>query len=313
MLFRSENVAGKTFSSHEHTGLVEIVSQFVGPSGLRADHACFGVAGAVINGRCKATNLPWTVDSSELARLLGLNSVGLINDLEANANGIAALQPHDFAVLNAGRPNLKGNQAVISAGTGLGEAGLFWDGSQHRPFACEGGHAGFTPRNEVEMALLRHLYSKMAYVDAEHTLSGPGLHNIYLFLKETRRGKEAKWLAEEMKHHDPSACISQAALEGKDPMSVQALDIFVSIYGTEAANLALKVMATGGVFLGGGIAPKILNKLRDGRFLEAFLGNGSMKYLLEVIPVRVILNEKTALLGAARAAASQPAVQATQP
>ena len=294
-----ETVAAQSFPSREHAGLGEILERFLSDSKLTPQKAAFGVAGPVRDGRCKATNLPWIVDSAELAKQLNLEGVGLINDLEANAFGIAALQPHDFAVLNEGIPDPEGNGAVISAGTGLGEAGLFRLGNGLLPFACEGGHAGFTPRNDLEMELLRYLFTFHEYPDVEHVLSGPGLHNIYNFLRDTGRGQEPDWMTQEMQHNDPSAAISRAALEGQCPMAVEALRMFVAIYGTEAANLALKIMATGGVYVGGGIAPKILPKLQDGLFMEAFRTTGVLRRVLENIPVRVILNDKTALLGAA--------------
>src|SRR5580658_6529715 len=178
-----ETIAAQSYPSREHEGLGEILDLFLAGSRLHPQQAAFGVAGPVRDGRCKATNLPWIVDSAELAKQLNLERVGLINDLEANAFGIAALQPHDFAVLNVGIPDPEGNGAVISAGTGLGEAGLFRLGNSLLPFACEGGHSGFTPRNDLEMELLRYLFTIHPYPDVEHVLSGPGLHNIYNFLR----------------------------------------------------------------------------------------------------------------------------------
>lgn len=294
-----EPLVAQTFPSQEHGGLGEILGRFLVDSKLRPQQAAFGVAGPVRDGRCKATNLPWVVDSEDLADQLDLDRVGLINDLEANAHGIPALRKQDLAVLNEGTPDPHGNAAVIAAGTGLGEAGMYRHHDAYLPFACEGGHSGFSPRNDLEIELLRFLFTRHEYPDVEHVLSGPGLHAIYDFLRESGRGKEPSWMTEEIKRHDPSAVISQAALENRCPMAVQALDIFVSIYGTEAANLALKIMATGGVYIGGGIAPKILPKLQDGTFMRAFRTTGVMRGILEAIPVCVILNDKTALLGAA--------------
>jgi glucokinase len=240
------------------------------------------------------------VDSGVVARELALKSVGLINDLEANAWGIAMLEATDFAVLNEGASDASGNAAIISAGTGLGEAGLYWDGRQHRPFATEGGHTDFAPRNHLEMELLDYLLKQFRRVSCERVVSGPGLLNIYHFLRDSGRGEEPPWLAERMRQQDPAAVVSAAGLNGESELCVQALDLFVSIYGAEAGNLALKVMATGGVYLGGGIAPKIVRKLKDPVFLNAFTAKGRMKPLLQAMPVRVILNPKTALLGAAR-------------
>ena len=213
-------------------------------------------------------------------------------------------KPKDFVTLNAGVADAEGNQAVISSGTGLGEAGLYWDGKKHRPFACEGGHSDFAPRNELEAELFRHLREKFGRVSYERVLSGPGLLNIYEFLRDTRRGEETAALAEEMRRADPAAVISRAALAGKYELCVKALDLFVSVYGAEAGNLALKMMATGGVFVGGGIAPKIIEKLKGPAFMEAFTAKGRMQPLLETMPVRVIMNEMTPLLGAARCAQS---------
>jgi glucokinase len=295
-------VVADTFSSREHASLDEIVRQFVSAHSLSVEHACFGIAGPVRRGRCEATNLAWVVDARQLASELGIETVTLINDLEANAYGIVALEPKDFVVLNEGAPDAAGNVAVIAAGTGLGEAGLYWDGKQHRAFACEGGHADFAPRNALEIELLRYLLSQFEHVSYERVLSGPGLYNIYKFLRDTRRGEEPAWLTGEMQQRDPSAVISQAALEGRCALCVQALDLFVSLYGAKASNLALTIMAAGGVFVGGGIAPKIIDKLTDGTFMKAFTAKGRLKAVLEAMPVRVMLNDRTALLGAARCA-----------
>jgi len=293
-------IAEATFPSRGHGSLEAILRRFVSEQPHPVAQACFGVAGPVRHGRCETTNLPWVVDARHLSRELGLETVGLINDLEANAYGIAVLEPKDFVVLNTGAPDAGGNAAIISAGTGLGEAGLYWDGEKHRPFATEGGHATFAPRTPLEMDLLHFLTKQFGHVSYERVLSGPGLVNIYTFLRDTGHAEEPPWLAERLRKQDPSAVISQAALEGKSALCEQALDLFVSLYGAEAGNLALKVMATGGVFLGGGIAPKIIRRLQGALFLAAFTGKGRMRPLLEAMPVRVILNDKTALLGAAR-------------
>jgi glucokinase len=205
--------------------------------------------------------------------------------------------------LNSGSPSPTGNRALISAGTGLGEAGLLAHPGGYEPFPSEGGHADFAPRNELEMELLRYLMDRFEHVSYERVLSGPGLHNIYQFLRDTGRGEEPSWLAEQLTHGDPSAAIATSALEGTSDICVQALDIFVSVYGAEGGNLALKVVATGGMFVGGGIAPKIIRKLSSSTFIKAFTAKGRMSHLLEDIPVRVITNDKTALLGAGRVAA----------
>jgi glucokinase len=291
------------FPSREHASLESVLHKFLAANPHPISTATFGIAGPVRRGRCDATNLPWVVDAVLVARDLGLKRVGLINDLEANAWGIALLEPKDFAVLNEGTPDPEGNAAILSAGTGLGQAGLYWDGTLHRPFASEGGHGDFAPRNDLEMDLLRYLLKQHQRVSYERTVSGPGLQNIYRFLRDTGRGEEPAWLAERMRQGDPGAVISRAALAGESDLCLQALDLFVALYGAEAGNLALKMMATGGVYLGGGIAPKILPRLQDPIFLNAFVAKGRLKPLMQAMPVRVILNDKTALLGAARHAA----------
>ncbi len=295
----------RTYRSREHRGLREIVSIFVAEHPCVIEHASFGIAGPVIDGRVKTSNLPWVIDARDLAQELGLESTGLLNDLEANAYGVAVLGADDFAVLNAGALHATGNAAVISAGTGLGEAGLYWDGKRHRPFAAEGGHAEFAPRNETEIDLLRYLLRFYQHVSYERVLSGPGLENIYAFLRDTGRATGNPAIAVQMRSADPAAVITGAGRDGRCALCAQALELFVSVYGAAAGNLALKLMATGGVYIGGGIAPQILEKLQSPRFMDAFTAKGRLEPLCAAIPVRVILNPKTALLGAARYASLQ--------
>jgi glucokinase len=311
--FQSRNhrltvAAEGVFPSREHRGLDEIVTQFVQSQGTRPDLACFGVAGPVRNGKVETSNLPWTVEASRLASELQLPSVHLINDLEANAWGIASLEEKDLVSLNRVKGTPVGNQAVISAGTGLGEAGLYWDGKSYDVFASEGGHCDFAPRSELEVELFRYLAARFGHVSFERIVSGPGLVNVYHFFRDTHRGEEPAWLTEELAHGDAAATISRAAVSGKSPLAEHALDLWISIYGAEAGNLALKLMATGGIYLGGGIAPKLVSKLAGPLFMQAFLGKGRMQALLESIPVRVIINDKIALFGAARYAAAKGAV-----
>ncbi len=298
-------VVEKDYPSRRHKSLDEIVREFVSHHRLAIEYACFGIAGPVQHGRVETPNLAWVVDQETITRELRIQSAWLINDLLANTYGIPALEEKDFAVLNAGSPDASGNAAVISAGTGLGEAGAYWDGKHYHPFACEGGHADFAPRGRVEIDLLRYLLERFGHVSWERVVSGPGLRNIFDFLRETGRGEAPAWLIAEMEGSDSSAVISQAALEGKSELCVQALDLFISCFGAEAGNLALKFLATGGVFVGGGIVPKIIRKLNGQTFINAFTEKGRFKHLLEVIPVRVILNDRAALLGAARYAALQ--------
>ncbi len=301
-----QQVTETVFPSRQHSGLDEIVAKFVAQQPAQGkgkpEAACFGIAGPVVNGRSETSNLPWVVESTALADVLRLPQVQLINDLEANAWGIATLQTDDLVGLNLIQGQPRGNQAVVSAGTGLGEAGLYWDGKQHHVFACEGGHTDFAPRNELEMQLLQYLVARFGHVSYERILAGPGLVNVFNFLRDSGRGRPESWVVEEMGKSDPAAVISRAAMQGKCDLCVQALDLFISIYGAEAGNMALKVMATGGVFLGGGIAPKILPKLKGPLFMDAFRSKGRLQRVLDSIPVCVITNDKTALRGAARCA-----------
>jgi len=293
----------REYPSREHAGLDAIALQFLRDTGVRPAAACFGVAGPVRNGRSVATNLPWIIDAAELGRVLGM-STWVINDLEALAWGLTALRREELALLSPGASGATGNAAVVAAGTGLGEAGLYWDGRQHRPFATEGGHASFAPSDDVEVELLRWLERRFAeHVSWERVVSGPGLVSLYEFLRDTGRGQEPPWLAEAIRTGDPGAAITAAALDGRSPLAAAALDRFVSLYGHESGNFALKTMATGGVYLGGGIAPRILPKLRDGTFLRGFLDKGRMRPLLEAMPVNVVLNDQAGLLGAGRCAA----------
>jgi glucokinase len=293
--------AEATYQSQAYPGLADIVRDFLNAHRRRPARISLGIAGPVRAGRVQTPNLPWIVDAGQLEAQLQCGPVGLLNDLEANAHGLRVLGPDDLAVLNAGATGATGNAALISAGTGLGEAGLFWDGARHRPFASEGGHADFAPRTPLERELDAHLAGRFGHVSYERVLSGPGLVNIYGFLQQ-RGGHpdELPALKARLNLADEAAAISAAALTGQSELCTQALDLLVSIYGAEAGNLALKMLATGGVYIGGGIAPKLLPKLREPAFLEAFTAKGRMRDLLLDIPVRVVLNDRAALLGAAR-------------
>ncbi len=265
--------------------------------------ACLGVAGPVVGNRCRTTNLPWSIDGDELAKRFNIPYVRLLNDVEATAYGILLLRPDEFDVLNPGTPP-QNNQAVglIAAGTGLGESILFWDGSRYQPMPSEGGHTDFAPTSDLEIELLRHLRTTHLHVSYERILSGGGLHTIYEFLRDTKKN-EPTWLSEKLKVADPPATIAEAGLKKQAEIAVQALDLFASIYGAEAGNLALKALTLNGMFLGGGIAPKLRSKLKDGTFMRSFTAKGRYKRLLSSIPVRIIMNQKTALLGAAAVAA----------
>jgi glucokinase len=296
-------VVEETYPSRADASLGAILRRFRARHAAPVEFACAGVAGPVRNERVEATNLPWVVDAADIAHCVGASRAWLINDLEANAYGLASLAPSDFVTLQEGAPDARGNACVVSAGTGLGEAGLYWDGSAHRPFSSEGGHANFGPRNDLEIELLRWLAARFGHVSWERVLSGPGLVNIYHFLRDSGRGEEPAWLAGEMRAGDAAAVISRHALARTSELCVEALDLFVTLYGVEAGNTALEFLALGGVFLGGGVAPRNLEKLRDGSFLRGFLDKGRMRDVVELMPVRVILNQMTALLGAARCAA----------
>jgi glucokinase len=301
----------KTYKSQDHGGLSEIISTFVRTEGVPVHSACFGVAGPVRAGRSKISNLEWTIDCRELATQLKLTSVGLINDLEAYAYGVDALESKDFVTLGEGAEDAEGNRAVISARTGLGVAGLFWDGFRHHPFACEGGHMDFAPKNDLEIELAQYLRKKFEHVSCERILSGPGIKNIYDFLRDSKKVDEPAWLRQQMTEaKDPPALISQLALEHKAEICEQALTIFVSVYGSETGNCALNFMATGGVFLGGSIAAKIVPKMQDPVFMKSFLDKGRMRGLLSDMPVKIIVNDDAGLIGAARYTLIQKAFSA---
>jgi glucokinase len=302
----------KVYPSREHKGLTEIVADFTKTEGIPAQSACFGVAGPVRGGRSKISNLPWIIDSRELAAQLKLRTVGLINDLEAFAYGIDALESKDFVTLSEGSGQAEGNTAVVSAGTGLGEAGLYWDGYRHHPFACEGGHTEFAPKNDLEIELLQYLMKKYQdhHVSYERILSGPGIKNVYDFLKDTTKEQEPPWLKDELaKTPDSPALISQLAHAKKAAICERTLSIFVSVFGSEAGNCALKFMSTGGVFVAG-IAGKIVSRMKEATFMEAFLDKGRMNSLLQEIPVKIVLNDDSGLIGAARFTLVQKAFRA---
>jgi glucokinase len=295
------------FPAKEYSGLEEIVRKFLGTD--RVASACFGVPGPVRDGRLRLTNLPWTLDSRELAAGLVIEHVFLINDLEANGYGIAELSPSQIYTLSEGDAAQVGNRALVAAGTGLGEGFLIWNGRRHVPYPSEGGHADFAPRNEDEIDLLRFLKQKYnGRISFERVVSGMGLTNIYEFLREVRGMEEPAWLAERIASvPDPNSVITELALAARSEICEKALDMFVSAYGAEAGNLALKVLSVGGLYVGGGIAPRILEKLKDGAFVRAFTDKGRLSQLLVNMPVRIILEAGTAVLGAAAYAEARAA------
>ncbi|MDI1309281.1 MAG: glucokinase [Methylotenera sp.] len=292
-------IAEHTYLNKEFSSLEQIIRQFYEDTGFTANTACFGIAGAIHDGRCDMPNLGWHIDSNALATSLGFSEVHLLNDLEATAYGIATLAPNQLATINEGTPVRNGNMALIAAGTGLGEAILLHTNNDYHVSASEGGHADFAPHNEEEITLLRHLTARYGHVSWERVVSGPGLKNIYDFLKTSQRAAEPAWLAELLAQEgDASAIIAHSALENEAEISTRALDIFMSAYGAEAGNLALKSLSTGGLYIGGGIAPKILHKFYEEAFVTSFLNKGRFSTLLAEMPLKVILEPKTALRGA---------------
>jgi len=293
----------RTYPTREFPNLEATLADFLAGAGV-VKAACFGVPGPVIDRVSRATNVPWDMREQSIAAALGATTL-LVNDLEATSYGLLHLDESQFAVLQPGedRP-MPATKAVIAAGTGLGEAALIATRDGWHAIASEGGHADFAPRGKEQVALLEFLSGEFDHVSFERVLSGPGLHNIYRFLAAAAPGQEPEWLVQRMRSEDSSAVISDTALSGRDPRCLHALEMFVEIYGAEAANLALKFLALGGVYIGGGIAPKILPLLRRGGFLRAFLGKGRLKSTLERIPIRVVLEPSAALIGAAHIALS---------
>ena len=298
-------VRDETLSSRGFPTLEAAIEQFLA-AGPRPpiEAVCLGVAGPVVDGRCVATNLPWVIDERALAAAIPARRVRLLNDLEVAAHGVMALPEGELRTLQSGAPR-RGHMVLIAAGTGLGEALIVQDdGDRRLVIASEGGHADFAPRDGLEDDLLRFLRKEFGRVSLERILSGPGLFNVYRFLRDTGWAREAPEVADRMRAGDPSAVVTEMALAGRDPMCAKALDMFVSVYGAEAGNLALKAMAVGGVYIGGGIAPRILPRLTDGGFIAAFRDKGRLAGLMDAMPVRVALNPRAPLLGAAQVAST---------
>lgn len=292
-----------TFRSADFPNLEEIVHAFLKDIDVKVRHACFGVAGPVVQGEATITNLPWVLSDRRLAATFGFVSVNLLNDLVSVANAVPILQPEDLFALNVATPMPGGAIAVVAPGTGLGEAYLTWGGNAYYAYASEGGHTDFAPTDMREMELLRYLQKKFGRVSYERICSGIGLPNIYNFLKDTGFASEPDWLTAEFStDSDPNPAIVNAALNRADecPLCVETMRLFVTILGAEVGNLALKVLASGGVFLGGGIPPRILPLLQDELFMQAYSDKGRFSALLRQFPVSVILNPKAALIGAAR-------------
>jgi glucokinase len=306
-------VRDKKFPATQYASLDDIVREFFGQEGEPKDDiqaCCFGCPGPVRDGRLKLTNLPWTLDARELQASLGIEHIFLINDLEANGYGIPELKPEAVFALHAGDPGAVGHRGLVAAGTGLGEALLIWDGlrRQHIPLPSEGGHADFAPRNDREVALLNYLRRTLhGRVSWERVVSGLGIKNIYAFLRDDQKMEEPAWLRERLASEDPNAVIGQCGEDGSSEICFETLQMFAAAYGAEAGNVALKLLAMGGVYLGGGIAPKIQKTMQNGVFTQAFLDKGRLSPLLEAVPVRIILDDTCALLGAAAYAEARAA------
>jgi glucokinase len=295
-------VRAARYPSRSFPSLEAIIRQFLAGQPVPAlAAACFGVAGPVIDGHSITTNLPWTVDEPTLAADIPVPRATLLNDLEAMAWGVMSLPAADFATLQEGTPRV-GTMALVAAGTGLGEALMIWEGARHLVVPSEGGHVDFAPRDAREAGLLAFLQAHLGRVSVERVLSGPGVFHIYRYLRRAREVPEPEWLRQAIASGDPSAVVGEAGLAGTDPICVETVDLFASVYGAVAGNLALIVLAAGGVFIGGGIAPKLRGKLEDGTFMRAFRDKGRMAALLESYPVRLCLNDRAPLLGAAHVA-----------
>jgi glucokinase len=299
---RPESLVVESFASREAPNLEDIVDRFLKSHPGSISSACFGIAGPVINGRCKTTNLPWVVSETRMRSRFEWRHVRLLNDLAAAAMAVPLLRRSEKISLNKGVMQNKGNIALLSPGTGLGQALLIYMDGEYVPLSSEGGHVSFSPTTEIEVELWRYLRKKYGHVSVERVLSGPGLVNIYSWLRDSGRFEEPNWLKDIMKREDPGRAISENALRKKQALCVESLRFYVSMLGSVAGNLALTGLAVGGVYLGGGIPPKILPALKQGSFLKEFMAKGRFADFLARIPVRVIVNDKAALLGAAHAA-----------
>jgi glucokinase len=292
------------YTTADYPSLGALLADFVAAAGRQPARVAVGVPGPVRQLPVRAVNLPWLIDPNEISAALHQARVTLLNDLEATSYGTQVLQEADLAELNPAPVDAEGNVAVIAAGTGLGEGGLCWTGNRYTAVASEGGHSSFSPVDDESAELWRYLVQRHGHVSFERVLSGPGLVSIYEFLRDTGRVPEPAAAAAELALvSDRAGAISTAAAAGANPLATATLDLFVYLYGVEAGNLALKLMCTGGLYVGGGIAPKIVDHLRRGRFMEGFLHKGRMGEPLRAIPVKVILNDKAGLLGAAYRAA----------
>ncbi len=299
-----EPIMEKSFATKEFSSFFELFHSFKTKDLPEIDSICLGVAGPVIEGRVSGTNFSWVIDENEIRQELGVKYVTVINDLEANAYGLAGLNKEDFKEIKEGEL-IKGNAAIVSPGTGLGEAGLFWDRKAYHPFATEGGHCDFSPRNEFDILFLKHLQKEFGHVSWERILSGAGIYNIYKFYILHHQIEEPQWFKERIENDDPAAVISSSAKEGNYPASTETLNLFTRYLAVEMGQVALKFKATGGIFIGGGIVPKILHSFDKQVFIDNFLDVNRMNPLLERIPVKLIVNQHAPKLGTAIYAAMQ--------
>ncbi|WP_205511411.1 glucokinase [Longitalea arenae] len=289
------------YPSAEYSSCTAILQQFLGDNNCpEPDRICLGVAGPVLDGKVNLTNLDWNIDIKEVKRTMGVEAVFLLNDLESMAYGLAALTEEDLITIHPGNDESTGNMAIIAPGTGLGQAGLYWNGVNHFPFPTEGGHADFSPRTDLDIALLKFLQNEYGVVSWEKVVAGPAIVDIYRFLRDVKKREEPSWLKEALEQEkNDSAVISGAAIEQKAAICVETMDLFVRYLARESSNLVLKMKATGGLFLGGGIPPKIAPLLLERQFMEHYMDCDRMQHLLEQVPIRIIKNDKTGLIGAA--------------
>jgi glucokinase len=296
-----EAMESKRYASDDFPSCIDVLKQFLTDTKQSSvDRICLGVAGPVLNGKVQLTNIGWSLDTGEIQREMKAEKVAMINDLEAMAYGLAALKPDDFITIHPGKLAGNGNMAIIAPGTGLGEGGLYWSGRHHYPFPTEGGHAGFAPRTETDIALLKALQKKYGVVSWEKVVAGPAIFDIYSFLRDQKQYKEPEWLTKAVSDPEEApAAISKAAIEQKDDLCVDTMEYFVRYLAHESANLVMKIKATGGLFLGGGVPPKIAPLLQHKSFYEHYLDCDRMQHLLETVPIRIIKNDKSGLLGAA--------------
>ena len=288
-----------SYPSRDFKGLEDIINLFLSENPLKIKSACFGVAGPVANGRCKTTNFPWDIQALRIKKTFGLKKVKLINDLSAMAASVPYLTKSDIFALNQSRPEKNGNISLIAPGTGLGQALLVYSGTGYAPVPSEGGHVDFAPGNEIEAGLLKYLWKEYNHVSLERIISGIGIVNIYNYLKSTGKYNEPGWLVEKIKSDDPAKVINKVAFEKGQKLCLETVDIFLSILGAAAGNIALTGLTKGGVYVGGGIPPKMLWRFKEDIFMKAFVNKGRFSGLMEKIPVNIILNSNAALLGAA--------------